>query len=125
MKSFHQIILEAPDVKHILSHQEKYWAHIHNEKEPELLAEHIDLVNSYAIKLTKAHGLDKIFDHLIERYSKAWNNETMSEFIKTRVIESIEDEYDLKMIEEYEKNRKKEFYSLDEVKKLLGIDDEL
>ena len=50
---------------------------------------------------------------------------SLSEFIKTRVIESIEDEYDLKMIEEYEKNRKKEFYSLDEVKKLLGIDDEL
>ncbi len=89
MKSFHQIILEAPDVKHILSHQEKYWAHIHNEKEPELLAEHIDLVNSYAIKLTKAHGLDKIFDHLIERYSKAWNNETMSEFIKTLFAHSI------------------------------------
>ena len=50
---------------------------------------------------------------------------SLSEFIKTRVIESIEDEYDLKMIEEYEKNRKKEFYSFDEVKKLLGIDDEL
>ena len=50
---------------------------------------------------------------------------SLSEFIKTRVIESIEDEYDLKMIEAYERNRKKEFYSLDEVKKLLGIDDEL
>jgi len=53
---------------------------------------------------------------------------SLSEFIKSRVLESIEDEYDLKMIEEYEKNKKNhntEFYSLDEVKKLLGIDDEL
>ena len=53
---------------------------------------------------------------------------SLSEFIKSRVLESIEDEYDLKMIEEYEKNKKNhttEFYSLNEVKKLLGIDDEL
>ena len=53
---------------------------------------------------------------------------SLSEFIKSRVLESIEDEYDLKMIEEYEKNKKNhttEFNSLDEVKKLLGIDDEL
>lgn len=53
---------------------------------------------------------------------------SLSEFIKSRVLESIEDEYDLKMVEDYEKNKKNhntEFYSLDEVKKLLGIDDEL
>ena len=31
---------------------------------------------------------------------------SLSEFIKSRVLESIEDEYDLKMIEEYEKNKK-------------------
>jgi len=61
---------------------------------------------------------------VLQRYAD-FSGVSLSEFIKTRVIESIEDEYDLKMIEEYEKNRKKEFYSLDEVKKLLGIDDEL
>jgi len=61
---------------------------------------------------------------VLQRYAD-FTGVSLSEFIKTRVIESIEDEYDLKMIEEYEKNRKKEFYSLDEVKKLLGIDDEL
>jgi len=61
---------------------------------------------------------------VLQRYAN-FTGVSLSEFIKTRVIESIEDEYDLKMIEEYEKNRKKEFYSLDEVKKLLGIDDEL
>lgn len=61
---------------------------------------------------------------VLQRYAD-FTGVSLSEFIKTRVIESIEDEYNLKMIEEYEKNRKKEFYSLDEVKKLLGIDDEL
>ncbi len=61
---------------------------------------------------------------VLQRYAD-FTGVSLSEFIKTRVIESIEDEYDLKMIEEYEKNSKKEFYSLDEVKKLLGIDDEL
>ncbi len=61
---------------------------------------------------------------VLQRYAD-FTGVSLSEFIKTRVIESIEDEYDLKMIEEYEKNIKKEFYSLDEVKKLLGIDDEL
>ena len=61
---------------------------------------------------------------VLQRYAD-FTGVSLSEFIKTRVIESIEDEYDLKMIEEYEKNRKKEIYSLDEVKKLLGIDDEL
>ena len=64
---------------------------------------------------------------VLQRYAD-FTGVSLSEFIKTRVIESIEDEYDLKMIEEYEKNKKNnktEFYSLDEVKKLLGIDDEL
>jgi len=61
---------------------------------------------------------------VLQRYAD-FTGVSLSEFIKTRVIESIEDEYDLKMIEEYEKNSKKEYYSLDEVKKLLGIDDEL
>lgn len=64
---------------------------------------------------------------VLQRYAD-FTGVSLSEFIKTRVIESIEDEYDLKMIEEYEKkklNNELEFYSLDEVKKLLGIDDEL
>lgn len=89
MKSFHQILSEVPAVKQILSQQEKYWAHIHTEKEPELLAEHIDLVNSYAGKLVNAHGLDKIIDNLIEEHTKAWNNEMMSEFLKTLFVHSI------------------------------------
>jgi len=64
---------------------------------------------------------------VLQRYAD-FTGVSLSEFIKSRVLESIEDEYDLKMIEEYEKNKKNhvtEFYTLDEVKKLLGIDDEI
>lgn len=64
---------------------------------------------------------------VLQRYAD-FTGVSLSEFIKSRVLESIEDEYDLKMIEEYEKNKKNhdtEFYTLDEVKRLLGIDDEL
>lgn len=59
---------------------------------------------------------------ILKRYAN-FNGVSLSEFIKTRVIESIEDESDLKKIEEYEENCKKEYSSLDEVKKLLGFDD--
>jgi RHH-type transcriptional regulator, rel operon repressor / antitoxin RelB len=64
---------------------------------------------------------------LFQKYAD-FNGVSLSEFIKSRVIESIEDEYDLKMIEEYEKrsmNKKEESYTLDEVLKLLGLEDEL
>ena len=64
---------------------------------------------------------------LLQRYAD-FTGVSLSEFIKSRVLESIEDEYDLKMIEEYDKNKKNydtEFYTLDEVKRLLGIEDEL
>lgn len=64
---------------------------------------------------------------VLQRYAD-FTGVSLSEFIKSRVLESIEDEYDLKMIEEYVKNKKNhdtEFYTLDEVKRLLGIDDEL
>ena len=64
---------------------------------------------------------------LLQKYAD-FSGVSMSEFIKSRVIESIEDEYDLKMISEYEKKLKNgntEFYTMDEVKNMLGIDDEL
>jgi len=51
------------------------------------------------------------------------NNMSLSDLIRTAVIEKIEDEYDLecyeKAIKEYEENPKT--YTLDEVKKELGL----
>lgn len=51
------------------------------------------------------------------------NNISLSDLIRTAVIEKIEDEYDLecydKAIKEYEENPKT--FTLDEVKKELGL----
>lgn len=49
---------------------------------------------------------------------------SLSEALKNIFFERLEDEYDLKMIEEYEKdkaNGNNQIYSLDEVKKELGL----
>ena len=52
------------------------------------------------------------------------NNMSLSDLIRTAVIEKIEDEYDLdcyeKAIKEYEENPKA--YTLNEVKKELGLE---
>ncbi len=59
---------------------------------------------------------------LIKKYAKI-NNITVSELIRQSVIEKIEDEYDLnsfnKSYSEYEND--KETYSLNDVKKELGL----
>ena len=51
------------------------------------------------------------------------NNMSLSDLIRTAVIEKIEDEYDLecyeRAIKEYEKNSKT--YTLEDVKKELGL----
>ena len=59
---------------------------------------------------------------LIKTYAKL-NNISLSDLIRSAVMEKIEDEYDLecynKAIEEYKNNPKT--YTLDEVKKELGL----
>ena len=63
---------------------------------------------------------------LIKAYADM-NNISLSELVRNAVIEKIEDEYDLKdyyeAIEEYNKNPKT--YTLDEVEKELGFDNEI
>lgn len=89
MKSFSQILIEAPDVKNILTLQEQYWAHIHDDKEEELLSVHIDLVNGYAKRLVKEHGLDPIIDNLIQTYTENWCADEINSFIKKLFVHSI------------------------------------
>ncbi len=59
---------------------------------------------------------------LIKAYAEM-NNISLSELVRKAVLEKIEDEYDLecykKAIKEYNKNPKT--YSIDEVKKELGL----
>lgn len=42
---------------------------------------------------------------VLKAYAK-FHNKTLSEIIRNTMIEKIEDEYDLKVIEEYEKEKK-------------------
>ena len=59
---------------------------------------------------------------LIKAYARI-NNISLSDLIRNAILEKIEDEYDLKCyekaIKEYKKNPKT--YTLDEVKKELGL----
>lgn len=59
----------------------------------------------------------------MESYAKL-HGVNLSDAVKSAFFEKLEDEYDLKTIQEYEADKKKgviEFYSLDEVKKELGL----
>lgn len=56
----------------------------------------------------------------IEAYAKL-QGMSVSEAMKEAFFEKLEDEYDFKVIEEYERSKPQEVYSHDEVGKLLGI----
>jgi hypothetical protein len=63
----------------------------------------------------------------MENYAKL-HGVNLSDAVKSAFFEKLEDEYDLKVIKEYEEEKAKgavKFYSLDEVVKELGLDDEL
>lgn len=60
---------------------------------------------------------------MIKKYAEFFGM-SVSDFVKTSVIERIEDAFDLSEIEAYEKRKEMgetKFYSLDEVKKQLGL----
>ncbi|MDD4698933.1 MAG: DUF6290 family protein [Oscillospiraceae bacterium] len=59
---------------------------------------------------------------LMENYANL-HGLNLSEALKNIFFEKLEDEYDLKYIREYENNPDKKFYSFEEVKKELGIND--
>lgn len=60
---------------------------------------------------------------MIKKYAEFFGM-SVSDFVKTSVIERIEDAFGLSEIEAYEKRKEMgetKFYSLDEVKKQLGL----
>ena len=90
MKSFEDILKEAPDITMLLQDHSLYQAHIHNAKKPELLYEHIALVNNYANKLVRVHKLDGVFDNLIKSVVSDWEHTTeAAAFIKELFVHSI------------------------------------
>jgi len=56
----------------------------------------------------------------IKAYAKM-KNKSISALMKDLFFEKIEDEFDLKLIEEYEDNPNPKLYTLEEAKKELGI----
>ncbi len=61
--------------------------------------------------------------NLMESYAKL-HGINISDAVKEAFFEKLEDEYDLKTAEEYEKSKDgMKYYSMSEVKKELGIDD--
>ena len=60
----------------------------------------------------------------MESYAKL-HNISLSDAIKAAFFEKLEDEYDLDIIKEYEKEGAGRFYSISEVAKELGMEDEL
>jgi len=57
---------------------------------------------------------------LMEAYAKM-HDVNLSDMIKSAFFEKLEDEYDLKQIAAYEKETPAKLYSMDEVKKELGL----
>ena len=72
--------------------------------------------------MTISVRLSKEDSELIKAYAKM-NNISLSDLIRNTLLEKIEDEYDLKSYEKAikEYNRNPKTYTLDEVKKELGL----
>ena len=56
----------------------------------------------------------------MEAYARLQNT-SVSAMLKDLFFEKLEDEYDLKVIEEYESNPDTKLYTLSEAKKVLGL----
>ncbi|HVI45187.1 MAG TPA: CRISPR-associated helicase Cas3' [Chitinophaga sp.] len=90
MKTIDDIFGEAPDITVILKHVKKYWAHIHIDKDPELLSEHIALVNSYFRKLVLAHGVEPILNRLINDIVAGYEHtDVMTDLLKQMFVHVI------------------------------------
>lgn len=68
-----------------------YWAHTHEQKPPERLLSHTNLVGDYLIQIIDAHGLEAVMDGLISSlcHNTHLNHDTAGNFIKEIVVNSI------------------------------------
>jgi len=85
-KTFAAIHKQAAPLESRLADHQRYYAHLHEQKEPELLADHTALVAAYALKLITAHHLDSIVDGLIKPLVNSKENNAAANtgnFIKT------------------------------------------
>jgi len=91
-KSFQQLLSENRRLEERLADHEKYHAHTHQHKKPELLVDHVNLVVSYVMQLIETHRLEPVVDRLITplvRQGHDTEPEAVGNFIKRLFINTI------------------------------------
>lgn len=64
-KTVAELIQETPTLPQLLKDADRYFAHVHPHKAPELYEEHFDRVNQYFGQICAVNGLDPVIDRLI------------------------------------------------------------
>lgn len=91
-KTFRDLLANNYRLEDRLLDYNKYYAHIHPYKNPELLIEHVNLVNTYALRIIETHRLDAIVDRLIlplTQESYVTGAEAVGNFIKRLFFNTI------------------------------------
>lgn len=91
-KSFQQLLLENRELEKRLADHEKYHAHTHQHKPPELLVDHVNLVISYALRLIETHQLEPVIERLItplRQQSYVVEVEATGNFVKRLFLNTI------------------------------------
>ena len=91
-KPFRQLLAENRPLENRLADHHKYYAHIHPHKKPEILAEHVNRVNEYVLRLIDAHRLDAVVDRLILPLTQELyvvNAEILGNFVKRLFLNTI------------------------------------
>jgi len=65
------------NLKNYLKQEDKIWAHIRNDKNPETLIEHSELVYKYFLDIIKVKNLEKIFTNIIQQLSNSEDEQTI------------------------------------------------
>lgn len=64
-ESVRSILHATPPLSEVLQEAERFWAHIHPDKEPEPYEEHYNRVNAYFATIVEKNGLDAVIDRLV------------------------------------------------------------
>jgi CRISPR-associated endonuclease/helicase Cas3 len=94
-KTVESILSETVPINEFLIDADNYFAHIPATgaftRKPELLSEHIELVQDYFIKLVNAHQLDNVINVLVHTFLSENNisNDEVGQFIKKLFVDTI------------------------------------
>lgn len=69
MRSFAEIVAELPSIKDLIQHHDQYWAHLLENRPPETLHAHLQLVTDYFLRIVAAHEIDRITDEILKAIS--------------------------------------------------------